>query len=718
MFRAHLPTLLTVLLGLSACQEQEPTPAPLNLPPQVDSVAVNPGLQALPGDVLTLSLETSDPEGEAVTVSWSALSGSFEPSDSPNTRFTVPDALGPLELTLTLTDASGQQSEFSLVAIIGYQPIDDEDDDGFTWQEGDCNDLDPTISPMTVEYVDGKDNNCNGYVDEGSLVSDDDGDRWSEVNGDCNDEDPDIHPTHVELLDNKDNDCDGFYDEDTTASDDDGDGFRELDGDCNDARSDVYPNAPEKADGQDNNCNGQLDEGTVYGDDDLDGFSEAQGDCHDDEPLIYPQAPELTDGLDNNCNGMIDEGSDGVDDDGDGYTDLEGDCNDTLISVYPSASEQPDGLDNNCNGVIDEQTVRFDDDQDGFSEVEGDCDDADPSVYPGAPELSDQQDNDCDAIVDEGTPAYDQDGDGVSSLAGDCDDSDPMTFPGASEYADGQDNDCDNQVDEGTLYFDDDGDSFTEAEGDCNDSNPSIYPGAEETLNGLDDNCDGIGDPNQPPVAAYTYTNPGTTCAEITLDGSSSFDPDGDPLKYAYWYVASTPSGSKVNSAWFEDAQALQTSLVTDLAGAYQVGLIVSDGTRSSEESVLQLSVVERGYNQDPIAEAGTDLFLSQTVKCSYTGKEWVCPPCSARSLTFDGGASADPDEDRLFYLWSVASTTATQYTFSETDTAEPLLELSPPLAEYQRSNNISMVFKLEVRDCKGEKDVDTLVVSYTCTGI
>jgi len=42
----------------------------------------------------------------------------------------------------------------------------DTDGDGFTEQDGDCNDIDPSVNPGADElYGDGVDNNCDGYVD-------------------------------------------------------------------------------------------------------------------------------------------------------------------------------------------------------------------------------------------------------------------------------------------------------------------------------------------------------------------------------------------------------------------------------------------------------------------------------------------------------------------------------------------------------------------------
>jgi hypothetical protein len=144
-------------------------------------------------------------------------------------------------------------------------------------------------------------------------ASDDDGDGFgddpSETFIDCDDRDVDIYPSAAELPDGKDNDCDGAVDEGTTTGDDDGDSVSEQDGDCDDDNASTYPGAMEVADVADNDCDGLVDESTSVSDDDGDGFTELDLDCDDFDPGVNPAATEFCDGVDNNCNGLLD-GSD------------------------------------------------------------------------------------------------------------------------------------------------------------------------------------------------------------------------------------------------------------------------------------------------------------------------------------------------------------------------------------------------------------------------
>jgi hypothetical protein len=60
------------------------------------------------------------------------------------------------------------------------------------------------------------------------------------------------------VVDGRDNDCDGLVDDETDIWDDDGDGYSEADGDCDDGDAHVYPGAPEGLGDPDLDCDGEV----------------------------------------------------------------------------------------------------------------------------------------------------------------------------------------------------------------------------------------------------------------------------------------------------------------------------------------------------------------------------------------------------------------------------------------------------------------------------
>ncbi len=196
-----------------------------------------------------------------------------------------------------------------------------EDDSGYVTVHIPVDDLDEGMDTLLVTVTDQGSLQSQAsttilWMGERSDA-DDDGDGFGDADADaeidaydCDDADDNTYPGAAEIYDGKDNDCDGAIDENTLGYDDDGDSVSELEGDCDDNYEATYPGAPEQADQRDNDCDGLVDEGTANYDGDGDGYSINNGDCDDDDPDRSPAAVEYCDGYDNDCDYLADQADD------------------------------------------------------------------------------------------------------------------------------------------------------------------------------------------------------------------------------------------------------------------------------------------------------------------------------------------------------------------------------------------------------------------------
>jgi Big-like domain-containing protein len=68
-----------------------------------------------PGGQVTLNAEVYDPDGDTITIQWSAPSGTFNNPTGSRTYWTAPQAAGPVTITIAVND--GRETTKATVTV-------------------------------------------------------------------------------------------------------------------------------------------------------------------------------------------------------------------------------------------------------------------------------------------------------------------------------------------------------------------------------------------------------------------------------------------------------------------------------------------------------------------------------------------------------------------------------------------------------------------------
>ncbi|MFT6388567.1 MAG: fibro-slime domain-containing protein [Cellvibrionaceae bacterium] len=162
-----------------------------------------------------------------------------------------------------------------------------------------------------------------------------------------------------------------------------------------------------------------------------------------------------------------------------------------------------------------------------------------------------------------------------------------------------------------------------------------------------------ITSPNTQPVADAGVDSAFSLGNNVSLDGSASYDADGDPLTYQ-WSLISTPKNSSANLV--SSTTANPTLQNVDVYGDNIVQLVINDGIEYSAPDTVIIS----SQNLPPIANAGDDMNAA-------VGQENI----------LNGSNSYDPQGDVITYSWSLI-TAPSESASSLTNTSSPTPGLIP----------------------------------------
>ena len=200
----------------------------------------------------------------------------------------------------------------------------------------------------------------------------------------------------------------------------------------------------------------------------------------------------------------------------------------------------------------------------------------------------------------------------------------------------------------------------------------------------------GTGTTNQAPQARAGVDHAVNSGAPGALDGSASFDEDGQAVTWSWAHTSGSPTVALTGATTDRPTFTAPTvTASTDLVFT----LTVSDGTLTDTDTVT-VTVRPTTVNRAPVANAGAD--------------KTVQPRRDGTIVGLDGTGSSDPDGDALTYAW--------------TQTAGDTVTLSRPSHPYPEftsdkvTETKTYTFQLQVSD-GAATDTDTVTITVSPPG-
>jgi len=219
------------------------------------------------------------------------------------------------------------------------------------------------------------------------------------------------------------------------------------------------------------------------------------------------------------------------------------------------------------------------------------------------------------------------------------------------------------------------------------------------------------------PIADAGDDVSGDDCTDIALDGSGSYDPNGEPLTYA-WDLEERPEGSSATTDAFADPTAGTTTFYPDVDGEYVLSLSVNDGVGWSIPDEITLIATERSYNSPASINPGASLeYDGGETLCESTGFSYICGRCEAQTITLGSDALVnDPDGDTVDYTWSSVSGSSVISTPNRLSTTA-IVSGAQPTAPGECEPN-TYEFRLTAVDCTGQESSQTVIHTVNCCGV